>query len=60
MKKEKNLGGRPKAFIDDVCIVLPMSVPSKQKDNLRKKWLKDLEEFRIKKNEQIPNSQFQM
>ena len=49
MKEKKNLGGRPKAFIDDVCVVLAMSVPSKQKENLRKKWLKDLEEFRIKK-----------
>lgn len=37
MKEKKNLGGRPKAFIDDVCVVLAMSVPSKQRENLRKK-----------------------
>lgn len=49
MKNEKNVGGRPKAFKDDICVVLPMSVPSKQKEFLKEKWLKDLEKFRIKK-----------
>ncbi len=48
MKKEKNLGGRPKAFIDDVAVVLPISVPSKERERLRIKWNKDLDEFRIK------------
>jgi len=32
-----------------MSVVLPISVPSKQRENLRKKWIKDLEEFRIKK-----------
>jgi hypothetical protein len=49
MKKQKNLGGRPKAFIDDVAVVLPISVPSKERERLRIKWNKDLDEFRIKK-----------
>ena len=53
MKKEnenqKNKGGRPKVFTDDICVVLPMSVPGKEKENLRIKWNKDLEKFRIKK-----------
>lgn len=48
-KKEVNKGGRPKVFTDDICVVLPMSVPGKQKENLRIKWNKDLEKFRIKK-----------
>lgn len=45
----KNLGGRPKVFIDDVSETLPMSVPSKQKEFLQKKWNLDLEVFRIQK-----------
>ena len=47
--QEKNLGGRPKVFIDDVSVTLPMSVPSKQKEFLQKKWNLDLEIFRIQK-----------
>jgi hypothetical protein len=46
---EKNLGGRPKVFLDDVSVTLPMSVPSKQKEFLQKKWNLDLEIFRIQK-----------
>jgi len=45
----KNLGGRPKVFIDDVSVTLPMSVPKKQKEFLQKKWNLDLEIFRIQK-----------
>ena len=45
----KNLGGRPHAFLDDVSVTLPMSVPSKQKEFLQKKWNLDLEIFRIQK-----------
>jgi hypothetical protein len=47
--QEKNLGGRPKVFIDDVSVTLPMSVPRKQKEFLQKKWNLDLEIFRIQK-----------
>ncbi len=47
--KEKNPGGRPKAYENDICVVLPMSVPSKERENLRIKWNKDLEKFRVKK-----------
>jgi hypothetical protein len=46
---EKNLGGRPKVFIDDVSETLAMSVPSKQREFLQKKWNLDLEIFRIQK-----------
>ena len=46
---QKNLGGRPKVFIDDVSETLPMSVPSKQREFLHKKWNLDLEIFRIQK-----------
>jgi len=46
---EKNVGGRPKVYIDDNAVALPMSVPSKQKDFLQKKWNADLEVFRIRK-----------
>ena len=46
---EKNVGGRPKAFVDDVCVVLPMSVPGKEREMLKIKWNKDLDKFRVKK-----------
>lgn len=46
---EKNKGGRPHAFLDDVSVTLPMSVPRKQKEFLQKKWNLDLEVFRIQK-----------
>ncbi len=46
---QKNLGGRPRVFLDDVSETLPMSVPSKQREFLQKKWNLDLEIFRIQK-----------
>lgn len=49
IKKEVNKGGRPHVFLDDVSETLPMSVPSKQKEFLQKKWNLDLEIFRIQK-----------
>ena len=49
IKKEVNKGGRPKVFLGDVSVTLPMSVPSKQREFLQKKWNLDLEIFRIQK-----------
>jgi hypothetical protein len=48
-QKEVNKGGRPKVFLEDVSVTLPMSVPKKQKEFLQKKWNLDLEIFRIQK-----------
>lgn len=45
--KEKNKGGRPSVFQDDVATVLSMSVPLKQKEKLRAIWQKDIDKFKI-------------